>query len=135
MAPRGLLAALIVPLVSAQYQSVALFQGDSFFDDWTFFTGADPTAGYVQYVDQGTAQSNGLISTSGGAAYMGVDYTSTLDPNGAGRQSVRITSNQAFTEGLFVADIAHMPGSICGSWPAWWTVGGNWPNDGEIGKT
>jgi len=25
-----------------------------------------------------------------------------------------------------------MPGSVCGTWPAYWTVGGNWPNNGEI---
>lgn len=25
-----------------------------------------------------------------------------------------------------------MPGGQCGIWPAWWLVGPNWPNDGEI---
>lgn len=25
-----------------------------------------------------------------------------------------------------------MPGGICGTWPAFWTVGPNWPNSGEI---
>ena len=25
-----------------------------------------------------------------------------------------------------------MPGGICGTWPAFWTVGPNWPNNGEI---
>lgn len=26
-----------------------------------------------------------------------------------------------------------MPGGICGTWPAWWTLGdGNWPGHGEI---
>jgi hypothetical protein len=25
-----------------------------------------------------------------------------------------------------------MPGSVCGTWPAFWTVGPNWPNSGEI---
>lgn len=25
-----------------------------------------------------------------------------------------------------------MPGSICGVWPAYWLLGGNWPNNGEI---
>lgn len=133
MAVRGLLTALLIPLASASYQSVIKYSGESFFDGWSFFTAADPTAGYVQYVDKATAQKNGLISTSGGAAYMGVDYTSKLNPNGVGRQSVRITSDRSFTEGLFIADIEHMPGSICGAWPAWWTVGGSWPSNGEIG--
>ena len=33
---------------------------------------------------------------------------------------------------LFIADIAHMPGSDCGVWPAFWTFGPNWPASGEI---
>lgn len=49
---------------------------------------------------------------------MGVDHTTTLQTNGAGRESVRISSKKTFTHGLFIADIAHMPGTICGAWPA-----------------
>jgi len=29
--------------------------GNNFFSGWNFFTGADPTNGNVQFVDQGTA--------------------------------------------------------------------------------
>jgi beta-glucanase (GH16 family) len=37
-----------------------------------------------------------------------------------------------YNEGLFVADIQHMPGNACGIWPAFWSFGNNWPYDGEI---
>jgi beta-glucanase (GH16 family) len=63
---------------------------------------------------------------------MGVDTTHLYDPYGAGRPSVRITSNNAYTHGLFVLDVNHMPFG-CGTWPAFWTVGPNWPSHGEIG--
>ncbi|KAI9724722.1 MAG: hypothetical protein M1828_003591 [Chrysothrix sp. TS-e1954] len=126
------LALAMFTVAEAQYSLVDDFSGASFFDNFAFFTDGDPTHGYVQFVDEGTAQNNGLINTKNNQAYMGVDYTSTLDPNGVGRQSVRLTSNKAYTEGLFILDAAHMPGGICGTWPAWWTVGGNWPNNGEI---
>jgi len=43
-----------------------------------------------------------------------------------------LSSNKAYTHGLFIADIAHMPGGICGVWPAFWTFGPNWPASGEI---
>lgn len=33
-------------------------------------------------------------------------------------------------KGVFIADIAHMPGGACGSWPAFWMFGPNWPNSG-----
>jgi hypothetical protein len=49
-----------------------------------------------------------------------------------GRPSVRLQSKKTYQGGLFISDIEHMPGSICGVWPAFWTVGANWPNDGEI---
>lgn len=57
-----------------------------------------------------------------------------LDPNGVGRSSVRIESKKTYTKGLFIADIQHMPDSVCGVWPAFWTVGNNWPSGGEIGR-
>jgi len=49
-----------------------------------------------------------------------------------GRQSIRIESKNTYNQGLIIADIAHMPGSICGTWPAFWTIGPDWPTNGEI---
>lgn len=49
-----------------------------------------------------------------------------------GRQSVRITSNNTYADGLFVFDILHTP-YACGIWPALWlTDPSNWPEHGEI---
>lgn len=76
--------------------------------------GPDPTHGFVNYVDRGAAQAAGMISSSGGT-YMGVDHTNVAP---GGRQSVRIESNTKYTHGLIILDLAHMPGSICGTWPA-----------------
>lgn len=123
----------------------------NFFDMFSFFTGADPTQGSVSYVSQATASSEGLVKFQNGQAYMGVDYQNVA-PNG--RSSVRVTSNKSYNSGLFILDLEHMPGGICGTWPAFWLVGseiditsvssqtiadmslsclGDWPNNGEIG--
>jgi hypothetical protein len=111
---------------------------------------SDPTHGLVQYLSQTDAQSAGLISqASGQPAFMGVDHLTTLSTTAQGRKSVRITTEKAWTHGLFIADIAHMPDSTCGVWPAckWpqdkiysgrkligavWMFGPNWPSSGEI---
>lgn len=45
--------------------------------------------------------------------------------------SVRITSVKTFHHGLVIADFDHMPFG-CSVWPAFWTVGPIWPNNGEI---
>lgn len=76
------------------------------------------TDGFVDYVSAGEAQQLGLMKTRNGQVYMGVDTTSTLDPNGAGRKSVRVQSKASYNKALVIADIAHAPGSACGSWPA-----------------
>lgn len=77
----------------------------------------------MNYVDQGTAQNTGLISTSD-TVHIGVD-SSNVASNG--RNSVRITSKNSYNTGLVILDLAHMPGSVCGTWPAFWLVGPNWP--------
>lgn len=68
---------------------------------------------------------------------MGVDYNTPLSGN-ENRSAVRIEGNDQYTHGLFITDLAHMPGGICGTWPAWWLLGDTAtnprPNDpaGEI---
>ena len=123
-------AGLLAGVAQAQYSLTSTFDDTNFFDTFDFFTGTDPTAGFVDYLDSGDAMSQGLAGYQNGQVYMGVD-ASTTNPS-AGRASVRVTSQQAWTHGLFIADIAHMPGSICGAWPAYWLVGPNWPASGEI---
>jgi len=116
-----------------QYPSFAItdrFAGSNFFDEWDFFTGSDPTHGYVNYVDSGTAWNAGLVSTSSSSATIKVDDYTWL-AQGQPRNSVRISSQNSYSGGLFILDIDAMPYG-CGLWPAWWTVGPNWPNAGEI---
>ena len=88
----------------------------NFFSEFSFFTGTDPTGGFVSYQQ---------------SIFLGVDYK-TVNPPEPSRASVRVTSNKAYTQGIFLADIAHMPGFICGVWPAFWTFGPDWPASGEI---
>jgi hypothetical protein len=90
---------------------------------------------FVQYVDRADAEKEGLIAvTSQGSVIIRVDNTTTLSSSSAGRKSVNIRSTASFEQGLLIADILHMPGSICGVWPAFWTLGADWPSGGEIGK-
>ncbi|MCJ1228406.1 hypothetical protein MMC12_005067 [Toensbergia leucococca] len=105
-----------------------------FFDKFSFWTQGDPTHGYVNYVDNETALSKGYISQQGSQYYMGVDSTNSLDDAAAGRDSVRLTSNSVYDHALVILDLAHMPSSACGTWPAFWMVGntGAWPTSGEI---
>jgi hypothetical protein len=115
---------------AASYGLVDTYNSNNFFSAFSFYTGGDPTHGFVNYQSQSSAQNQGLISTDNGQVYMGVDHT-TYNPAG-GRNSVRVSSNKAYTHGLFIADISHMPGSVCGVWPAFWLFGSNWPYQGEI---
>ncbi|KAJ5820337.1 CAZyme family GH16 [Penicillium riverlandense] len=103
---------------------------DSFFDKFDFWSQPDPSAGFVKYLDQRSARSTGLISADGGSVYIGVDNSSTTT---TGRSSVRISSKNRYTKSLFILDLAHMPASTCGSWPAFWLLGsGVDPVNGEI---
>ncbi|XP_044722013.1 glycosyl hydrolases family 16 domain-containing protein [Hirsutella rhossiliensis] len=92
----------------------------------------DPTEGYVDYVSEATARANGLIQTTDTSVYIGVDHANISF--GRGRRSVRIESKNSYNHGLFLLDVYHMPASICGVWPAFWTMAAHrpWPELGEL---
>ncbi|BGP48012.1 hypothetical protein JCM10450v2_003882 [Rhodotorula kratochvilovae] len=119
------------PSNTGPYKLLTSYEGESFFDGWTFWDSADPTHGQVDYVSLDDAKSAGLISTSADSIIMKVDNTTTLDA-GAARASVRIHSTEAVKIGsLVIADILKMPYG-CSTWPAWWMNGPDWPAGGEI---
>ncbi|KAH8659418.1 concanavalin A-like lectin/glucanase domain-containing protein [Ilyonectria robusta] len=126
----GLIALFNRAVHATVYTLDTTYNSSNFFTSFGFFNEEDPTNGFVEYVDADTANTDGLAGYRDGAVYLGVD-TTTVNP-ASGRKSVRVTSRQAFTYGLFITDIAHMPGSICGVWPAMWFFGPNWPASGEI---
>ncbi|KAH9484074.1 putative glycosidase C21B10.07, partial [Psilocybe cubensis] len=83
------------------------------------------------YVNKSTAQEMGLFWVAdNGTAFMKADDTSVL-PLGVTRASIRITSQKTYNTGLFILDLNRAPWG-CAIWPAFWTVGGNWPHNGEI---
>jgi len=115
---------------AAQYALVDKFDHTNFFSSFDFFDGDDPTHGFVQYASARNANAHGLAGYGpNNMVYLGVDYK-TANP-AAGRASVRVSSRKTYTQGLFLADIEHMPVG-CGVWPAFWSFGPGWPSGGEI---
>lgn len=107
-------AVVLVGTGVAGYSLVDDYSASNFFSMFDFHTGPDPTNGFVNYVDQGTAQSQGLINTDG-SVYIGVDSTNIAS---GGRNSVRLSSKKSYNHMLVVIDLGHMPGGQCGAWPA-----------------
>ena len=116
-----LLGSGLVPLAVAQYTLADDYSGNNFFNLMSFDTENDPTHGYVNYVDKGTAQSDGLVGVNNGVVTIKSDSSNVA--SGRGRNSVRVTSTKQYTHGLVILDLEHMPGSACGIWPAFWMTG------------
>ncbi|KAH9832606.1 concanavalin A-like lectin/glucanase domain-containing protein [Rhodofomes roseus] len=117
---------------AANYTIKDHFVGEDFLQ-WTFFNSPDPTGGLVNYVDQQTAVQNGLATVDcNNVTTLAVDVNQTV-ASGGNRNSVRISSPETYSSGLFIADFAKMP-TGCGTWPAYWTVSATatWPDGGEI---
>lgn len=114
---------------SSPWRLTNTYQGQSFFNEWDFFTAEDPTRGIVDYINEGAGRQAGILEVnSAGNAIMRVETTPTVANN---RRSIRITTRTVFTGGLVILDAVHMPVG-CGTWPAFWTNGPDWPNGGEI---
>ena len=118
----------------AAYNLTDDYANEDFFSAFTFFNEPDPTEGHVEYVSKQVAHKNllaGTLVNHDNAVYLGVDAQHIAE---TGRQSVRLTSKKSFNKGLFIADIAHAPNTICGVWPAFWMLSSSavWPVGGEI---
>lgn len=112
------------------YALASTWNGNAFYDAFNFFTGNDPTHGYVDFLTLAAARAiNITFVNSRNQVYMGTDYTSVA--SGRGRRSLRTETKNSYNDGLIVLDLDHMPHG-CGTWPAFWTCGPSWPNFGEI---
>ncbi|KAJ3909301.1 endo-1,3(4)-beta-glucanase-like protein [Lentinula edodes] len=120
---------------AATYTVSDTYTGQDFLNSFTVQNIPDPTNGRVNYVDAATAKNDNLTFASATNFIARADFTTILDPNGPGRNSVRLLSNKQYGLGsVLVANLNHMPEG-CGTWPAFWTVGdqgNNWPTTGEI---
>ncbi|KAJ7275634.1 laminarinase [Mycena rebaudengoi] len=118
----------------ATYRQTDNISGSGFLSSFSFEAIPDPTNGRVNYVNAATAASQNLTFASGNTFIVRADAKTTLSASGPGRNSVRLRSNKQFTTAVTIFDLRHMPQG-CGTWPALWTVGADWPNQacrGEI---
>ena len=130
----SILLLLLLPMSTlAAYTLTDNYSKDTFFGNFTAFAAKDPTNGFVTYQPYPAAAAQSLIHTvpnALSASYISVDPSTTTN---AGRSSVRISSTKSFNSGsLFIVDLLHMPKNTCGSWPAFWLLGPDWPNGGEV---
>ncbi|CAE7231292.1 unnamed protein product, partial [Symbiodinium pilosum] len=128
-APSNSAATTAAPTTAAPSNSAVTLDcsGDTFIDCWTFFSAPDPTHGDVVYVPESTAMDLGLYSVQDDVVYL----KSLVGQNGPAK-SIRLQSRKVYQAGhVFLIDIQHMPTGQ-GTWPAWWSFGPDWPNNGEI---
>ncbi|KAK5116488.1 hypothetical protein LTR62_008037 [Meristemomyces frigidus] len=113
-----------------QYTLTDTYAGTDFFDNFDYFTGYDPTHGFVHYVPNTTAIQYNLTYASEKSAVLRVDTTE--QDASTGRFSVRISSKKQYDQGLFVFDVKHAPYG-CSTWNALWLADEtDWPANGEI---
>ncbi|KAI0085156.1 concanavalin A-like lectin/glucanase domain-containing protein [Irpex rosettiformis] len=123
----------LLPIASAHYSLKDAYIGHDFYSGFQWETAADPTHGRVNYVDQDTATSRNLSQATDNKFIMRADNQNVVSPSARGRDSVRISSWNAYGDSVIVLDIQHMPEG-CSTWPAFWTLSqkGPWPKGGEI---
>ncbi|KAF9485091.1 hypothetical protein BDN70DRAFT_871788 [Pholiota conissans] len=118
---------------AASFNLVKDYSGSTFFDEWDFYGSWDNlTLGDVNWLDRTNATNEKLAFVNGANnAILKVDNTTNVIWQNK-HESIRITTQKEYAIGtIWIADIVHMPFG-CSVWPALWTKGPLWPNDGEI---
>ncbi|KZP14965.1 glycoside hydrolase family 16 protein [Athelia psychrophila] len=117
----------------AGYDLVRDYSGANFFEGWDWYGSWDNlTLGDVWWLNETQAMGQGLAYINNAQhAIIKVDNRSDVAFNEK-RNTVRITSQDTYDLGsLWMIDLLHIPYG-CSVWPAFWTFGPNWPEDGEI---
>ncbi|KAJ3276890.1 hypothetical protein HDV01_002945 [Terramyces sp. JEL0728] len=106
------------------YDANSIYNGP----DWQFSTTnpSDISQGSANYVSRNQAVSLGIFKVQNNQLYVGAQQVMNGNPS-----SIRLYTPERFTGGLWIFDSTHVP-SGCGTWPAFWLVGANWPTNGEI---
>jgi len=126
----SLLLVLLSIVACSAYTLKDAYYGQQIFDNFDYFTGHDPTNGYVYYASRENSTAWQYTFVQNSQAWIKCD--DTTNAQGSGRGSVRLSSKNRYTHGLFIFDIQHMPTGM-GTWPAVWTTRGDgWPAGGEI---
>ncbi|KAH9475564.1 putative glycosidase C21B10.07 [Psilocybe cubensis] len=124
--------AFLNPALAKTYALTDTVVGSSFYNFFEWEAIDDPTHGRVNYVDEQTSRALNLTFASPDSFILRTDFENVLDPNGPGRNSVRIRSVNTYTSHVAVFDVRHMPQG-CSTWPAIWeTKESDWPVGGEI---
>ncbi|KAI0089537.1 concanavalin A-like lectin/glucanase domain-containing protein [Irpex rosettiformis] len=129
----SLLVASTLPTASNAFDIVKDYSGTNFFQGWDFYGSWDNlTLGDVWWLNQTEATAEHLAYVNdAGHAIIRVDNTTNV-PLNEKRNTVRITTQDLYDWGsLFIIDVLHIPYG-CSVWPAFWTKGPTWPDDGEI---
>ncbi|KAN0086101.1 glycoside hydrolase family 16 protein [Tylopilus felleus] len=115
------------------YNLIHDYSGTNFFEGWNFYGYLDNlTWGNVTWVTQEVATTQNLAYVNNdNHIILKVDNVTNVT-SGNLRNSVRITTQEAYDLGsLWIIDLNHIPYG-CSVWPAFWSFGPNWPQDGEI---
>ncbi|KAI0336816.1 hypothetical protein GY45DRAFT_1238036 [Cubamyces sp. BRFM 1775] len=126
----------VVPATNVTFNLARDYSGPNFFNGWDFYGSWDNlTLSNVWWVDQPTAATDQLAYVNqAGNAIIRVDNTTNVPDQGADtrRNTIRITTHDFYDFGsLWVFDAKHVPYG-CTVWPAFWTKGPVWPDNGEI---
>lgn len=119
--------------LSTSYDLVRDYSGTTFFDRWDFYGSWDNlTLGDVWWLDRASAfRENLAYVNEQNRVIIKVDNVTSV-PFNEKRNSVRITSQDWYAVGsVWIIDLIHLPYG-CSVWPAFWSKGPHWPDNGEI---
>ncbi|KAI3612651.1 glycoside hydrolase family 16 protein [Moniliophthora roreri] len=130
------LTVLSTAVAAQQWTKSQDFSGASFFDGFKYNESAIDynNFGNVHFLGQAAAVNANLtyINTNGQAILKVDNTTNGVGDPTFGRNTVYLMSKELFTiNSLLVFDATHIPFG-CSVWPALFTQGQNWPEDGEI---
>lgn len=110
------------------YKLSEYITGNAFTTSFSFLAERSDNGGRATYLSLAHLKAKKLISLAkGGAMTLRVSTKAKESYRG----SQRLVSKKTYNGGLFIFDVAHIP-TGCGTWPAIWLTGNNWPADGEI---